>query len=209
MTDRPPLRLAVLLSGSGRTLQNFIDLAAKGELPVTLETVISSRPNVRGLTRAQDAGIPTTVVDRRTLTADQFNKAITAAVDAARPDLVCMAGFLSLWTIPDRYAGKVMNIHPALLPDFGGKGFYGDRVHEAVLAAGVKTTGCTVHFADNQYDHGPIILHMSVPVLPDDTPDSLAARVFEIELIAYPAAIRLFHAGRITLNGQTAHVTTE
>ena len=203
MTDRPPLRLAVLLSGSGRTLQNFIDLAAKGELPVTIETVISSRPDAIGLTRAENAGIPTVVVDRRNLSADQFNERLTAAVDDARPDLICMAGFLSLWTIPHRYAGKVMNIHPALLPDFGGEGFYGHHVHEAVLAAGAKTTGCTVHFADNQYDHGPTIIQESVPVLGDDTPDTLATRVFQKELSAYPKAIHLYHAGRLTLDGQT------
>jgi formyltetrahydrofolate-dependent phosphoribosylglycinamide formyltransferase len=209
MSDRPPLRLAVLLSGSGRTLQNFIDLADKGQLPVTLESVISSRPDVYGLTRAHNAGIPTTVVDRRALTAEQFNERLTTAVDAARPDLICMAGFLSLWTIPDRYAGKVMNIHPALLPDFGGKGFFGHHVHQAVLAAGAKTTGCTVHFADNQYDHGPTIIQEAVPVLPNDTPESLATRVFEKELTAYPAAIRLYHANQITLDGKTAHIAAE
>ena len=102
-------------------------------------------------------------------------------LDNVKPDLICLAGFLSLYTIPDHYLGRVINIHPALLPSFGGKGMYGHFVHEAVLKTGCKVSGCTVHFTDNVYDHGPIIIQRTVPVLDDDTPDTLAARVFEEE----------------------------
>ena len=104
---------------------------------------------------------------------------------------MCMAGFSCLWRIPPGFEGRVINIHPALLPDFGGRGYYGLRVHEAVLAAGCKTSGCTVHYCDNEYDHGPTILQRTVPVLSDDTPDTLADRVFREERIAYPEAIRI------------------
>ena len=119
-----------------------------------------------------------------------------------RVELACMAGFLKLWRIPADFKGRVMNIHPALLPDFGGRGFYGHRVHEAVLSSGAGESGCTVHFADNEYDHGPIILQRRVPVLAEDTPESLADRVFEQELVAYPEAIRLFAAGRLKVEGR-------
>jgi folate-dependent phosphoribosylglycinamide formyltransferase PurN len=118
-----------------------------------------------------------------------------------------MAGFLQLITIPEDFQHRVMNIHPALIPAFSGKGFYGHHVHEAALAMGVKVSGCTVHFADNQYDHGPIILQRVVPVLDDDTPDTLAARVFEQESEAYPEAIRLFADGRLTVEGRRVRVT--
>ena len=153
-----PLRVAVLLSGSGRTLQNLLDLSTAGELPIEVKLVISSRGDALGLERAHAAGVPTCVISRRDTPPEAFNQAITDALVQANVDLVCMAGFMSLWTFPERFAGRVMNIHPALLPRFGGKGFYGDRVHQAVLDAGCKITGCTVHFADNEYDHGPIIV---------------------------------------------------
>src|SRR5947208_11194378 len=113
-----------------------------------------------------------------------------------------MAGFLQLLHVPDDYLGRVMNIHPALIPAFCGKGYYGQRVHEAVLAYGAKVSGCTVHFADNVYDHGPIILQRVVEVRDDDTPEALAARVHEQEHDAYPEAIRLFAEGRLRLDGR-------
>jgi len=200
------LRLGVLLSGSGRTLQNFIDLIAAGELDAQIAVVIADRPGIKGIQRAEDAGLKTVLIPRKGTPPDQFSRRITDALTDAEVDLVCLAGFLSLWQIPLKFEGHVMNIHPALLPKFGGKGFYGHHVHEAVLAAGEEVSGCSVHFCDNQYDHGPIILQREVPVLPDDTPDTLADRVFEQELIAYPEAIRLFAANRLCIEGQ--HVVT-
>jgi folate-dependent phosphoribosylglycinamide formyltransferase PurN len=122
---------------------------------------------------------------------------------------VCLAGFLQLLRIPEDFAHRVMNIHPALLPAFGGKGMYGRHVHETVLAYGAKISGCTVHFADNEFDHGPVILQRSAPVLTDDTPGSLAARVFEQECQAYPAAIRLFAEGRLLVEGRLVRVSNQ
>jgi folate-dependent phosphoribosylglycinamide formyltransferase PurN len=127
-------------------------------------------------------------------------------LDEARVDLVCLAGFLSYWIIPERYTGRVINIHPALLPAFGGKGMYGHHVHEAVLERGCKVSGCTVHFLSNEYDEGPIILQRCVPVYAEDTADDLAALVFREECIAYPEAIRLFAEGRLRIEGRVVHV---
>lgn len=201
---RDPLRLAVLISGGGRTLLNLHQRIVEGSLHAVIATVVSSRGDVAGVTRSRDAGLTTVVVERRRLSPDEFQRQVTHAVTGM--DLVCMAGFLSLWRIPDVFQGKVINIHPALLPEFGGAGMYGRRVHEAVLAAGKKVSGCTVHYCDNRYDHGPIILQRSVPVLAEDTPDTLAARVFEQECIAYPEAIQRFAEGRIALDGGTVRV---
>ena len=185
-------RLAVLLSGSGRTMMNLHARILDGNLPANIHVVVSSRGDVAGVEKARRAGLCTVVIERKGLSADAFNDAITRAVEGA--DLVCMAGFLSLWRIPEFWRGRVVNIHPALLPEFGGKGMYGHNVHEAVLAARKSESGCTVHFCDNQYDHGDIILQRRVPVLPSDTTDTLAARVFEQECIAYPEAVRMLIA---------------
>lgn len=200
------IRVAVLISGSGRTLQNFIELQRAGKLPVDIPLVISSRPDVKGIAIAREAGIPVEVIPRREMSEAEFDARVTAAVDAANVGLVCLAGFLSKWDFPTRYNGRVMNIHPALLPDFCGKGYYGHKVHEAVLDSRVGESGCTVHFADLEYDHGPIILQRRVPVMVGDTPDTLADRVFEQELIAYPEAIRLFADGRLKVVGDQVQI---
>jgi formyltetrahydrofolate-dependent phosphoribosylglycinamide formyltransferase len=195
-----PIRLAVLLSGSGTTLQNLIDRIADGRLKAEIVLVIASKPGVAGLTRAREAGIPAKLVDRKAYaTVDAFSEALFAPCREAGSDLVCLAGFLQLIRIPEDFRNRVMNIHPALIPAFCGKGYYGHKVHEAVLASGITVSGCTVHFADNEYDHGPIILQRTVPVLTTDTPDSLAARVFEQECEAYPEAITLFAEGRLPM----------
>jgi formyltetrahydrofolate-dependent phosphoribosylglycinamide formyltransferase len=191
------MRIAALVSAGGTTLQNLIDRG----LPIVL--VVSNRADAFGLERAKKAGIPTVVVDRKTSgSRSEFSCRIFDACRAAKVDLVCLAGFLQLIEVPDDYLGRVMNIHPSLIPVFCGHGYYGHHVHEAVLTYGAKLTGCTVHFADNQYDHGPIILQRAVPVLDDDTPDPLAARVFEAECEAYPEAIRLFGEGKLRIEGR-------
>ncbi|MCS6851530.1 MAG: phosphoribosylglycinamide formyltransferase [Gemmataceae bacterium] len=201
------LRLAVLISAGGTTLQNLLDRIADGRLPARIVRVISSRADAYGLVRAETAGVPTAVVERRRGgTTEEFSRRIFDLCREARADLVCMAGFLQLVHIPGDFAGRVMNIHPSLIPAFCGKGYYGHHVHEAVLAYGAKITGCTVHFADNEYDHGPIILQRPVPVLDDDTPETLAARVFAEECEAYPEAIRLFGAGRLQIEGRRVRV---
>jgi formyltetrahydrofolate-dependent phosphoribosylglycinamide formyltransferase len=200
--------MGVLLSGSGRTLQNFIDLWKAGLLKARVVKVVSSRRDAFGLQRAKQNGIPSAVVRPRGFaTTEEFSKAVTAELQAEDAELVAMAGFLSLYRIPECYAGRVMNVHPALLPSFGGKGFYGDRVHQAVLDYGCKMSGCTVHFADNSYDHGPIIIQRAVPVEEADDVHSLAARVFEKEKEAYPEAINLFADGRLVIRGRRVEIS--
>ena len=207
MSQTPRLRIAVLLSGGGRTLQNFIDRRAKRELAVDIPIVIGSKPGLYGLTRAKDAGIPTAVVERKLLgSLADFSGKVFALCDEAGADLVVLAGWLSLLNVPDRYLGRAMNIHPALLPSFGGHGMYGHHVHQAVIDHGCKVSGCTVHFLDNTYDTGPIILQRVCPVLDDDTPDTLARRVFDEELLAYPEAIRLFGQRRLKIEGRRVRV---
>lgn len=202
MTESQPVRLVVLISGAGTTLQNLVDQIARGQLAAEIIQVISSRGGVLGVERARQAGLPVTVVERRGCPNAQFQERVWEVIRAAAPDLVCLAGWLHLLSIPPDYRYRVLNIHPALLPAFGGKGLYGRHVHEAVLAAGVKVSGCTVHFADETYDTGPIILQRCVPVRDDDTPETLAARVFAAECEAYPEAIRRVVSGRLRIEGR-------
>jgi phosphoribosylglycinamide formyltransferase 1 len=180
-----PIRLVVLISGGGTTLQNLIDRIADGLLAARIAGVVSSRADALGIERARKVGLPTVVVEKGN------PERVWEAIRGFTPDLVCLAGWLNLLPIPDDFHHRVLNIHPALLPAFGGKGMYGRRVHEAVLAAGIRESGCTVHFADNSYDTGPILVQKRVPVLASDTPDTLAARVFAAECAAYPEAIRM------------------
>ena len=203
---KSPLSIAVLISGGGTTLQNFIDLRDSGELHVEFKLVISSRSSAKGLQRAINAGIPMLVIERSANPEGLFSKQITDALRQADVDLVCMGGFLSMWIIPPEFEDRVMNIHPALLPGFGGKGFYGRRVHEAVLEAGCKVTGCTVHFVDNIYDNGPIILQRAVTVHEDDTPETLAKRIRKYEKVIYPEAIRLFAQNRLCVEGRRVRI---
>lgn len=188
-----PLRLGVLVSGGGTTLQNLAEVIARGELPAVIACVIASNPTCFGIQRANNLGLPVQLITRKEAgSLEALSQQIADTLRGHDVDLALMAGFLSLWTIPPDFAGRVMNIHPALLPKFGGKGMHGHHVHEAVLAAGETESGCTVHYADNSYDTGPMILQKNVAVLPGDTAEVLAARVFEQERIAYPEAIRLF-----------------
>jgi phosphoribosylglycinamide formyltransferase-1 len=202
-----PLRVAVLLSGSGRTLQNMIDRRAAGELPIEIPLVIGSKANLIGLERARSASLTCEVADRKKFDSlNSFCSRIFELCDQAEVDLVSLAGWLCLLEIPPRYLGRTMNIHPALLPSFGGKGMFGHHVHESVIEHGCKVSGCTVHFLDNSYDTGPIILQRTCPVLDDDDADALAARVFEQEKIAYPEAIRLFAQGRLKIEGRRVRI---
>jgi phosphoribosylglycinamide formyltransferase-1 len=180
-----------MISGGGTTLHNLIDRIRAKKLDASIVLVISSNPLAKGLQYAQEAGIHTLVVEKKSFAEDSaFSDANFDAIRASGANLVVMAGYLKHVLIPNDFAARVVNIHPALIPSFCGKGMYGLRVHEAVLSAGARQSGCTVHFVDNEYDHGPIILQRTVPVLDDDTPESLAARVFAQECEAYPEAIR-------------------
>lgn len=214
MTQQPSrhdlIRLGVLLSGGGTTLQNLADQIRAGTLNASIEVVISSKPDAYGLVRARDLGLPSWVVARKDFDSPAAMSAIVfERVREHRVGLVCLAGYLSLLPIPDDFVNRVVNIHPALLPAFGGKGMYGKRVHEAVLAAGCKVSGCSVHYCDQAYDTGPIIVQRSCPVLENDTPETLAQRVFGEECIAYPQAISLIAAGRVRIEGGRARVLAE
>ncbi|MHC5074267.1 MAG: phosphoribosylglycinamide formyltransferase [Planctomycetota bacterium] len=202
------IRLGVLISGGGTTLVNINKSIEEGKLNAEIPIVISSRSTVKGVKRAKDAGLHVEIIRKKDF-ADikQFSKKIEEALIEAKVDLVIQGGWLCLWEIPARYKSKVMNIHPALLPSFGGKGMWGHHVHEAVLNAGCKISGCTVHFCNNEYDSGPIIIQRTCPVKENDTPDTLAARVFEQECIAYPQAINLFARGRIIVEEGRAKIT--
>ncbi len=200
------LRIAVLLSGSGTTLQNLIDRVEKCTLDVEITTVVSSRSTAFGLERARRHGIPAHAVDRAAYgDPHEFNDALHRVLGDHDPELIVAAGFLSRFELR-RYVGRAMNVHPALIPAFSGKGFYGARVYRAVLEMGVKLTGVTVHFLDEEYDTGPIILQAPVPVLDDDTVETLSARVQEKERELYPQAIQLFAQGRIRLEGRKVRI---
>jgi len=202
-----PIHLAVLLSGGGTTLQNLMDRAADGRLPARIVRVVSSNPKAFGLVRAERAGVPASIVERKAFPSrEEFNRRLFERCRAAGADLVCLAGFLQLLTVPEDFRGRILNIHPSLIPVFCGKGFHGTHVHQAALDAGVKVSGCTVHFVDDEYDHGPIVAQRAVPVLEDDTPERLAERVFVQECEAYPEAIRLFAEGRLRIEGRRVRV---
>ncbi|MGB2865772.1 MAG: phosphoribosylglycinamide formyltransferase [Sedimentisphaerales bacterium] len=195
-----PIRLGVLISGGGTTLINILKDINQGRLNAKLAVVISSRSTVAGVEKAKNAGLDVRIIRKKDYASvDEFSKRIEEELVAANVDLVIQGGWLCLWKIPARYEHRVMNIHPALLPSFGGKGMWGHHVHEAVLKAGCKVSGCTVHFCTNEYDKGPIIVQRTCKVENDDTPDTLAARVFEQECIAYPEAISLFAAGKLSV----------
>ena len=203
-----PIRLAVLISGGGTTLLNLYERVAAGTLRAKIVTVLCSnipafnRLHARGLD-----GIETHLVARCDYdNVENFSDVVFDRLRQADCDLICLGGFLSRVAIPDDFADRLLNIHPALLPAFGGKGMYGHHVHEAVLAANCKISGCTVHFADQTYDTGPIILQRTCPVYDDDTPEMLAARVFEQEREAYPQAIKLIAEARLSTHNQIIRI---
>ena len=206
-TDSPrKLRLAVLLSGGGTSLENLFEQIDAG-LPAEVVCVLSSKKSAFGLRRAEARGIPAIAIPRRDHPdVASFNDALHEALARFEPELVCLLGFLSPFELRGRYAGRALNVHPALIPAFSGQGFYGHHVHEAVLATGVKWTGATVHFVGDAYDEGPILLQETVPVLDDDTPDTLAARVQALERKLVPEAIRLIAAGRVRIEGRRTRI---
>lgn len=202
-----PIRLAVLISGGGTTLTNLVTKIRSGALAAEVAVVIASRVKCGGVARAAELGLPCYVVERKSFdSVAEFSQQIFSRCRDAKVDLVICGGFLSMIAVPPDYSSRVINIHPALIPAFCGKGFYGHHVHEAVVARGVKVSGCTVHFADDEYDHGPIIVQKSIPVLDTDTPDDVAARVFEAECEALPEAITLFASGRLEIDGACVRI---
>ncbi len=203
-------KLAVLVSGGGTNLQAIIDACESGYLPAEVAVVVSSRRNAFALERAKQHGIPTAVVSRKSFGDDLagYSQALLAAVQPYQPDLILLAGFMSVLADPflKVFAGRIMNTHPALIPAFAGPGFYGHHVHQAVLTYGVKLSGATIIFVEDGVDAGPIILQEAVPVLDDDTVETLAARVLPVEHRLYVEAVKLFAEGRLSLDGRRVRI---
>jgi phosphoribosylglycinamide formyltransferase 1 len=212
-----PIRIVVLLSGGGTTLENLFEHIDARGLPARVDLVVSSRADAYGLVRARNHGIETALVasrDHRRPGTDGrsepdwegLSKALNAVILPRQPDLVCFAGYMCKYILPPELAGRAMNVHPALIPAFCGHGMYGHHVHEAVVKAGVKVSGCTVHFVTNDYDAGPIVVQRTCPVGDADTPEDVQQRVFREECEAYPEAIRLFAEGRLRIEDSRVRV---
>lgn len=200
------LRIAILLSGNGTTFEGFVGARERGELDVEFACVVSSKVDAYGLERARKHGVRAVAVPRKQFRDPrEFNDRLHVELARSGADLLVLAGFLSKLELRG-YVGRAMNVHPALVPAFSGPGFYGERVHRAVLEAGVRISGATIHYCDEEYDTGPIILQKAVPVLPDDSVTSLAARVHEVELELYPRAIQLHAEGRLTIEGRRVRI---
>ena len=198
------LKVGVLISGRGSNLQALIDACAAADFPAEIVLVLSNEADAYGLTRAGDAGIATAVIDHRGFgDRPAFEAAVTDRLEAAGVDLVCLAGFMRLLTagFVDNWRDRLINIHPSLLPSFKGL-----DTHARALDAGVRITGCTVHFVREEMDAGPIIIQAAVPVRPDDDTDSLAARVLEAEHRIYPAALRLIGSGQVRVAGERVEI---
>lgn len=203
-------RIVVLVSGGGTTLRNLIQRQAAGKLDAEIAQVISNNPDAAGLSFARDAEIPSSLINHRDFdSVETFSKAVFDAVRDAAADLVVMGGFLRRVLIPEDFENRVINIHPSLIPAFCGKGMYGGRVHKAVIEFGCKVSGCTVHFVDDHYDHGPIIAQATVDVLPNDSPADLAARVFAKECELLPHVINQLAAGRVSIHGRTVKIESD
>ena len=190
-------RLIVLASGGGRTLENLQQVIDQGQLDAQIVQVVLSKPGLGAQERAERLGLPVSIIGKSTHPERvERDAALLAVLDEAQPELVIMADWLQLLPIPARYEGKVLNIHPSLLPAYGGRGFYGHHVHEAVTRDRQELSGCTVHFATEAYDEGPIVLQEAVRLEPGVEPDAIAAAVFDAECRAYPAAIAAVLTGR-------------
>lgn len=200
-------RVTVLISGGGTTLKNLIEKKSKGELTADIVQVVSNNPDAGGLQFARAANLKSVIVNhRKHPDVQEFSDLVFEHCRTAQSDLVVMAGFLRRVSIPEDFVNRVVNIHPSLIPSFCGKGHYGRRVHEAVIQYGCKISGCTVHFVDDHYDHGPIIAQRTVPVHPNDSPTQLAQRVFKQECEVYPEVINQIAAGEITVSNRIVTV---
>ncbi|MBD3272183.1 MAG: phosphoribosylglycinamide formyltransferase [Elusimicrobia bacterium] len=209
MNNRP-VRIGVLVSGSGSNLQAIMDGIADGRIPnARITVVVSSKADAFALERARNAGIDGIFVNPKEYTDDRaYTEKILTILESYAVDLICLAGFLRKIDrlMIERYRGRIMNIHPALLPRFGGKGMYGHFVHEAVIESGDRESGPTVHFVDEHYDHGPVILQKKIPVLDTDTPETLARRVLAEEHRIYVEAVKLFCEDRLALKDGTVKI---
>jgi len=201
------LRLAVFISGTGRTLKNLIDLVRAEQLSAEIVVVVSSVSNVVGLQYAEEESIPIEIIERSQYESlQEFSEANFSLCRATRADYVVLAGYLRRLDIPKDFVNRVLNIHPSLIPSFCGKGYYGNIVHSKALEYGVKISGCTVHFVDQEYDTGPIILQRAVEIYEGDTPGTLNDRIFAAECQVYPEAIELLAQGRVTVKGRIVRI---
>lgn len=202
-------KFCVLVSGGGSNLQALIDAVESGDIGAGICGVVSSRAGAYALERAAAHGIPGITVERAGKPQQQFDEELLAAIDGLQPDFIVLAGFMTILgsELVQRYANRIINIHPALIPSFCGKGFYGLRVHEAVLEYGVKLSGATVHFVDEGADTGAIIMQQAVDVLPDDTPEQLQKRVLGVEHTLLPRAVALMAEGRIAVKGRRVYIS--
>lgn len=202
------LSITVLISGGGTTLRNLLDLQNRGALDATIKQVISSRADATGNQYAVDANIPLVILPaKQYASAESLSQELFESVRETGTDLVVAGGFLRRLVIPDDFENRVINIHPSLIPAFCGKGFYGMRVHESVIEYGCKLSGCTVHFVDNEYDHGPIIAQRSVEVLPEDSAKGLQQKIFAEECQLYPDVINQIAAGRVRVVNRTVRIS--
>tara|TARA_Y100000589_G_C27167559_1_gene635363 strand:- start:1324 stop:1974 length:651 start_codon:yes stop_codon:yes gene_type:complete len=198
------LRIVALISGGGRTVLNLHQAIVRDKLPAEILQVIASREEILGIERSREIGLAVSIPDPQ-----DYDAELEQLINQQNPDLICLCGYLKKLRLNPEWNGKVINIHPALLPAHGGQGMYGRHVHQAVLEAGDDISGCTVHFVDELYDHGPILLQRTCPVESGDTPDALADRVFEEECKALPEAIALIASGRVRINGRQVEILPE
>ena len=198
-----PFNISVLISGGGTTLKNLIDVSNAGRLNADIALTVSSNPKAGGNSFAIENNIPLVTMERKLFSSDEeYSDAVFAKIRDAKTDLVVMGGFLKRLLIPADFENRVINIHPSLIPAFAGKGFYGNKVHQAVIDHGCKLTGCTVHFVDNVYDNGPIITQRPVDVLPDDSAAVLQQRVFEVECQIYPQVVNAIAGGNLSVHNR-------
>ncbi len=205
------IKIVVLASGRGTNLQAIIDACERGEIDGKVIAVISDRKDAFALQRARKHGIKDIFLNPKGLKRDEYDEKLLELLDNLQPDLIVLAGYMRILSpkVVRKYYGKIINIHPALLPSFGGKGYYGERVHRAVLEYGCKVSGCTVHFVDEEVDHGPIIVQRCVPVMEDDTPETLADRILAEEHKALVYAVKLFAEGRLRIEGRRVRILPE
>ncbi len=204
-----PLKIAVLASGEGTNLQAIIDAIEEGRLKAEIRAVISNNSGSGALRRARKEGLFGLHLSHKQFIApEEFDQELLKVLGEREVELVCLAGYMKLLSprVIGAYRNRILNIHPALLPAFGGKGMFGQRVHQAVIEYGVKLTGVTVHIVDEKYDHGPIVLQRAIPVLENDDAESLSQRVLEVEHKLYPEAIGLFAEGRVKVEGRRVRI---
>ena len=190
-------KLAFFISGTGGNAMNLLRACREGRVAAEAILGIASTPKAGGITKLEAEGVPVVALERKAFGSDEaYSEACYAEAEARGAEVICLAGWLKKLWVPPRWEGRILNIHPGLLPRFGGAGMYGMHVHRAVLAAGERESGCTVHLVDNEFDHGRHLLERRVPVLPGDTPESLQARVYAEEMRAYPQALAAFLEAR-------------